>query len=175
MKRRTFFNTIVAAAVGAGVSGTVTGQPEPDLEGEPVEGVRIHSFEQDGTVVDHLAAADVDVDELEDVDPDAPVYGHTEQFGSSQTPATTWPTRRRGTTTTPRRPGISTTTTRTTTAPATGCSTGSTDRPGAGNTAPEDASTETNRVSDTGGCTYVKTRIENPGGAGLSPQIDSQT
>jgi hypothetical protein len=29
--------------------------------------------------------------------------------------------------------------------------------------------------SDTGGCTYVKTRTENPGGMGLSPQIDSQT
>ena len=29
--------------------------------------------------------------------------------------------------------------------------------------------------ADTGSCTYVKTRIENPGGTGLSPQIDSQT
>jgi len=80
MKRRTFLTTMAAAGVGAGVSGTATGQPEPDLDGEPVEGVRIHRFEQDRTVADHLGAKDVDVDGLADIDPDEPVYEHMEQF-----------------------------------------------------------------------------------------------
>jgi hypothetical protein len=80
MKRRTFVKTVAAATVGAGASGITAGQPEPEGADGPVEGVRIHRFEREGTVAEHLADADVAVDDLDGVDPEAAVYSHTEQF-----------------------------------------------------------------------------------------------
>jgi len=73
MKRRTFI-TSLAAAAGVGSIGTAAGQQS--FGQRRLEGIRIHRFERDGTAADHVD----DVDELEGVDGNTPVYAHTERF-----------------------------------------------------------------------------------------------